>query len=161
MSREWWCHPTIQASHPLPPSFPFGSQSFLASGSFPMSQLFASDGQNIGVSASTSVLPMNSQDWFPLGWTDWISLQSKGLKSLLLHHSSFFFFPPHRFNGFNKFTPSVPICSTQYSFETPDRPSSGQESRSDLQSLKVQVLWAFCVAVALVRNWYLPIFGEL
>ena len=66
----------------------------------------------------------------------------------------------HRFNGFNKFTPSVPICSTQYSFETPDRPSSGQQSRSDLQSLKVQVLWAFLVAVALVWNWYLPIFGR-
>ena len=52
--------------------------------------------------------------------------------------SFFFFF--YRFNGFNKFTPSVPICSTQYSFETPDRTSGGQQSRSDLQSLKVQVL---------------------
>ena len=54
-------------------------QSFPASGSFQMSQLFASGGQNIRVSASTSVLPMNIQDWFPLGWTGWISLQSKGL----------------------------------------------------------------------------------
>ena len=54
-------------------------QSFPASGSFPMSQFFASGGQNIGVSASASVLPMNIQDWFPLGWTGWISLQSKGL----------------------------------------------------------------------------------
>ena len=53
-----------------------------------MSQLFASGGQSIGVSASTSVLPMNTQDWSPLGWTGWISLQSKGLKSLLQHHSS-------------------------------------------------------------------------
>ena len=60
---------------------PFSScpQSFPASGFFQMSQLFTSGGQSIGVSASTSVLPMNTQDWFPLGWTSWISLQSKGL----------------------------------------------------------------------------------
>ena len=72
----WWCHPTISSS-----VVPFSSylQSFPASGSFPMSQLFASGGQTIGVSASTSVLPMNTQDWSPLGWTGWISLQSKGL----------------------------------------------------------------------------------
>ena len=63
-------------------------QSFSASGSFPMNQFFASGGQNIGVSASKSVLPMNTQDWFPLGWTGWISLQSKGLSSLLQHYSS-------------------------------------------------------------------------
>ena len=69
---------------------PFSSllQSFPASGAFQMSQLFATGGQSIGVSASTSVLPMNIQDWFPLGWTGWISLQSKTLKSLLQHHSS-------------------------------------------------------------------------
>ena len=71
-----WCHPTISSS-----VIPFSSypQSFPASGSFPMSQLFASGGQSIGVSASTPVLPMNTQDWSPLGWTGWISLQSKGL----------------------------------------------------------------------------------
>ena len=71
-----WCHSTISSS-----VIPFSScpQSFPASGSFPMSQLFTSGGQSIGVSASTSVLPMNTQDWFPLGWTGWISLQSKGL----------------------------------------------------------------------------------
>ena len=57
-------------------------QSLPASGSFQMSQLFASGGQNIGVSASTSVLPMNTQDWSPLGWTGWISLQSKGLSGV-------------------------------------------------------------------------------
>ena len=68
----------IQPSHPLVP-FSSCPQSFPASGSFPMSQLFVSSGQSIGVSASTSVLPMNTQDWFPLGWTGWISLQSKGL----------------------------------------------------------------------------------
>ena len=69
-----WCHPTISSS-----VVPFFShlQSFPASGSFPMSQLFASGGQSIGVSAS--VLPMNTQDWSPLGWTGWISLQSRGL----------------------------------------------------------------------------------
>ena len=83
---SWWRHKTISSS-----VVPFSScpQTFPASGSFPMSQLFASGGQSIGVSASTSVLPMNTQDWSPLGWTGWISLQSKGLsKSLLQHHSS-------------------------------------------------------------------------
>ena len=80
-----WCHPTISSS-----VIPFSSclQSFPTSRSFEMSQLLASGGQNIGVSASASVLPMNTQDWFPLGWTGWISLPSKGLKSLLQHHSS-------------------------------------------------------------------------
>ena len=77
----------VQPSHPL---IPFSSclQSSPASGSFPMSQFFASGGQSIGVSASASVLPMNIQDWFPLGWTGWISLQSKGLSRVLQHHSS-------------------------------------------------------------------------
>ena len=71
-----WCHPTISSS-----VLPFSShlQSFPASGSFQMSQLFASGGHSIGVSASASVLPVNIQDWSPLGWTGWISLQSKGL----------------------------------------------------------------------------------
>ena len=71
-----WCHPTISSS--VVP-FSSGPQSFPTSGSFQMSQLFASGGQNIGASASISVLPMNIQDWFPLGWTGWISLLSKGL----------------------------------------------------------------------------------
>ena len=73
---SWWCHPAISSS-----VIPFSScpQSHPASGSFPMSQLFAWGGQSIGVSASASVLPMNIQDWSPLGWTGWISLQSKGL----------------------------------------------------------------------------------
>ena len=68
-----WCHLTISSSVFACP------QSFPASGSFQMSQLFPSGGQSIGVSASTSVLPMNTQDWSPLGWTGWISLLSKGL----------------------------------------------------------------------------------
>ena len=72
---SWRCHPTISSS-----VLPFSSpQSFPESGSFPMSQLFASGGQSIGVSALTSVLPMNTQDLSPLGWTGWMSLQSKGL----------------------------------------------------------------------------------
>ena len=71
-----WCHPTISSS-----VVPFSScpQSFPASGSFQMSQPFTTGGQSIGVSASASVLPMNTQDWSPLGWTGLISLQSKGL----------------------------------------------------------------------------------
>ena len=92
-----WCHPTISSS-----IVPFSScpQSFPALGSFQMSQFFASGGQSIGVSASKSVLPVNIQDWFPLGWTGWISLQSKGLsrvfsqhhgsKASILQHSAFF-----------------------------------------------------------------------
>ena len=81
---SWWCHPAISSS-----VVPFFSrpQSFPASGSFQMSQLFTSGGQSAGVSASTSVLPMNTQDW-SLGWTGWIALQSKGLKSHLQHHIS-------------------------------------------------------------------------
>ena len=70
-----WRHPAISSSV-VPFSCP---QSLAASGSFPMSQLFAWGGQSTGVSASASVLPMNTQDWSPLGWTGWISLQSKGL----------------------------------------------------------------------------------
>jgi len=80
-----WCHPTISF---FVVSFSFHLKSFPESGSFQMSQFFASGGQSIGVSASASVLPMNIQDWFPLEWTGWISLESKGLKSLLQHHSS-------------------------------------------------------------------------
>ena len=73
-----WCQPTISSA------IPFSShlQSSPASVSFPMSQLFVSGGQRIGVSASTSVLPMNTQDWSPLGWTGWISLQSKGFSKV-------------------------------------------------------------------------------
>jgi len=83
---SWWYHPIISSS-----VAPFSScpQSFPASESFPKSQLWASGGQSIGTSASVSVLPVNIQHWFPLGWTSWISLLFQGiLKSLLLHHSS-------------------------------------------------------------------------
>ena len=76
---SWWCHPTISSS-----VVPFSScsQSFPASGSFPVSRLFASGGQSTRVSASASVLPINIQGWFPLGLTGWISLQSKGLSRI-------------------------------------------------------------------------------
>ena len=77
-----WCHPTNSSS-----VIPFSScfQSFPASGSFPVSQFFASGGQSIGVSALASVIPKNIQDWFPLGWTGWISLQSKGLSRVFFN----------------------------------------------------------------------------
>ena len=96
-SLSWWCHATISST-----IVPFSShlQSFPASGSFPMSQFFAPGGQSIEVSASASVLPVNIQDLFPLGWSGWISLQSKGLsrvfsnttvqKASILRHSAFF-----------------------------------------------------------------------
>ena len=92
-----WCHPTISS---FVVAFSSCPQSFPASGSFQMSQFFSSGGQSIGVSASTSVLPMNTQDWSPLGWTGWISLQSEGLsrvfsnttvqKHQVFWHSAFF-----------------------------------------------------------------------
>ena len=80
-----WCHPATLSS-----VVPFSSclQSFPARGSFLMSQLFASGGQSIGASASTSILPMNIQDWFPLGWTGWISLQSKRLSRVFPNTTS-------------------------------------------------------------------------
>ena len=76
---SWWCHLTISSS-----IVPFSSclQSFPGSGSFQKSQLLASSSQSIGVSSSASVLPMNTQDWPPLGWTGWISLQSMGLSKV-------------------------------------------------------------------------------
>ena len=87
-----WCHPTISSS-----VVPFSSrlQSFPASGSFQMSQFFTSGGQSIGVSASTSVLPMNIQDWSPLGLTGWISLQSKGLSRVFSNTA----IQKHQFSG--------------------------------------------------------------
>ena len=86
-SRPWsqWCQPAISSS-----VVPFSScpQSLPASASFPMSQLFSSGSQSTRVSASASVLPMNIQDWFPLGWTGWISLQSKGLSRFFSNTTS-------------------------------------------------------------------------
>ena len=79
-----WCHPTISSSV-IP--FPSCLQSFPASGSFQMSQFFTLDGQSTGVSAATSTLPKNIQDLFPLGWTGWISLQSKGLSRVFSNNA--------------------------------------------------------------------------
>ena len=95
-----WCHPAISSS-----VLPFSScpQSFSASGSFPMSQLFAWGGQSIGVSASTSVLPMKTQDWSPLGWTGWTSLQSKGLSTV---------FSTSQFKSINSLVLSFPHSPT-------------------------------------------------
>ena len=79
-----WCHPTISSS-----VIPFSShlQSFPASESFPVSQFFASGGQSVGVSASASILPVDSQDWFCLGWTSWIPSQSKGLSGVFSNNT--------------------------------------------------------------------------
>ena len=91
-----WCHPTISSS-----VVPFSScpQSFPASGSFPVNQLFLASGHSIGVSPLASVLPVNTQDWFPLGWTGWISLQSKGLSRIFSNftvqkHQFFAYYSP-------------------------------------------------------------------
>ena len=80
-----WCHPTTSSS-----VIPFSScpHSFSVSGSFPMSQFFSSGSQSIGASASALVLPINTQDWFPLGWTGWISLKSKGLSRVFTSWST-------------------------------------------------------------------------
>ena len=81
-THVYWASDAIQPSYPLLPTFFSCPQSFLASGSFPMSQLFTSSGQSIGASDSASILPKNIHGWFPLRLTDLISLQSKGLSSV-------------------------------------------------------------------------------
>ena len=112
-----WCHPAISSS-----VIPFSScsQSFPASVSFPMSQLFQSDGQSIGVSASTSVLPMNIQDRFPLEWTVWTSLQSKGLSRVFskttIQKHQFFGAHPLRFNSHLFMTTGKTIALTIQTF---------------------------------------------
>ena len=113
---SWWCHPTISSS-----AVPFSSclQSFPASGSFPMSQLFASGGQNIGVSASKSVLPMNKQDWYPLGWTGWISLQSKGLSTVFSNTTV----QKHQFFGAQLYSPTLTSIHDDWKNHRLDGPS--------------------------------------
>ena len=98
-----WVGDAIQPSHPLVVPFSSCLQSFPASGSFQMCQLFVSGGQSIGASASASVLSMNTQDWSPLGWTGWISLQSKGLSE-----SS----PTPQFKSINSLALSFPYSPT-------------------------------------------------
>ena len=108
---SWWCHPAISSS--VVP-FSFYPQSLPASGSFPMSQLFAWGGQSIGVSASASVFPMNTQDWFPLGWTGWISLQSKGLsrndKSVFSLQVNWHLFDPNSLTNWTD-SPELDCCN--------------------------------------------------
>ena len=109
-----WCHPTISSS-----VVPFSScpQSFPTSGSFPMSQFFASGGQSIGVSDSASVLPMDIQDWSPLGWTGWISFQSQGLSRVFSSPTV----KKHQFFGtsflYGPTLSSVHDCWKNYSFD--------------------------------------------
>ena len=99
-----WCHPTISSS-----VVPFSSclQSFPASGSFPMSQFLESGGQSIGASASASVLPVNIQDWFPVGWTGWISFQSRRLSRVFSNTATRKHGVPH----------GVPVLSNEVWFE--------------------------------------------
>ena len=129
---SWWCHPTVSSSAAL---FSFCRQSFPASESFPTSQLFAWGGQNIGVSASTSVLPVSVQRWFPLGLTGLIFLPSKGLSRVfcctILKHQLGAFFDAHQFslvlsllygptplNGRNKMFYAVcGVCASGESFK--------------------------------------------
>ena len=113
-----WCHPTILSS-----VIPFSSclQSFTASGSFQMSQFFQSGGQSTGVSASASVLPMNIQGWFPLGWTGWISLLSKRLSRVfsgttVWKHQFFGSQPSLRFNSHLYMTTGETIALTIWTF---------------------------------------------
>ena len=115
-SSTWWCHPAISSS-----VVPFSScpQSLPASGSFPVSQLFAWGGQGTGVSASASVLPMNTQDWSPLGWTGWISLQSKGLSRVFSNTT----LQKHQF-----FSLAYPISNRHFKFLT-CRPDSWSTSK--------------------------------
>ena len=129
---SWWCHPTISSS-----VVPFSSclQSFPASGSFPVSQLFPSDGQSIGVSASASVLPMSTQDWFSLEWTCWISLHPRDSQE-----SS----PTPQFKSINSSALTFLYSPTLTSIHDcwKNRPISGILPRDNLWECKlVQPLW--------------------
>ena len=117
-ASSWWCHPAISSS-----VVPFSScpQSLPASRSFPVSQLVTWGGQSIGVSASASILPMNTQDWSPLGWTGWISLQSKGLSRVFsnttVQKHQFFSTPlSSQFNSHPYMTTGKTIALTRRSF---------------------------------------------
>ena len=122
-----WCHPTISSS-----VIPFSAcpQSFPASGSLPVSQLFTKDGQSIGASASASVLPMNIQDWFPLGSTGLISLQSKGLSrvfSSITVQNHQILAPSLLYGTTLMPCPGKGACKTQWSYE----PCGAGHSKTD------------------------------
>ena len=129
-----WVSDAIQPSHSLLSL----SQSFPAPGSFQMSQLFASGGQSIGVSASTSVLPVNTQDWSPLGWTGWISWQSKGLSRVFSNttvHSS-------------QFTKaSIPLCSAFFIVQL-----SHPYMTTEKWQVRGNVVWTSAVAMCSVAS---------
>ena len=116
-SLGWWCYPTISSS-----IIPFSShlQPFPASGSFQMSQFLTSGGQSIGVSASTSDLPMNLQDWFPLGWTGWIFLQSKELSRVCSNTTV----QMHQFFGAQLFGPTLTSIYDYWNYGGGKRPLS-------------------------------------
>ena len=122
---RWWCHPTVSSS-----VIPFSSclQSFPASGSFQMRRFFACGGQSIGVSASTSVLPVNIQDWFPLGLTGLISLQSKGLSRVFYNTTVW----KHQFFGAQLYSPAL---TSMISLLVP--------WNSDLTYSKADFLWVY------------------
>ena len=136
-----WCHPTISSS-----VVPFSSclKPFPASGSFQMSQLFASGGQSIGVSASTLVLPINIQDWFPLGWTSWISLKSKGLSRVFSNTTV----QKHQFFGarsvqFSSVSQSCPTLCDPMIGSTPGLPVCHQL----LEFTRMYLIW-FSILIA-------------
>ena len=109
---SWWCHQTIPSS-----VVPFSClKSFPPSGSFQMSRFFASGGQSIGVSASTSVLPMNVQDWFLLGWPGWISLQSKGLSRVFSNTTV----QKHQFFGVIRYCYYLCLCLCLFAYKLVD-----------------------------------------
>ena len=132
---SWWCHPTISSS-----VIPFSScpQSLPASGSFQMSQFFASGGQNIAVSASTSFHPMNTQDWSPLGWTCWISLQSKGLSRVFSNTT----FQNHQFLG-------APLSTLAWKIPWTEEPGRLQS----MGSLQVGHDWATSLWLFTFMRW--------
>ena len=142
---SWWCHPTISSS-----VVPFSScfQSFPASGSFQMSQFFASGGQSIAVSASASVLPMNIQDWSPLGWTGWISLQSKGLSRVFSNTTV----QKYQFFGSQlSLEKAMAPHSSTLAWKIPQMKETGR--LQSMGSLRVRHNWAASLSLCTFMHW--------
>ena len=146
-----WCHPTISSS-----VVPFSScpQSFPASGSFPVSQSFSSGGKSNGVSASKSVLPMTTQDWSPLGWTGWISLQSKGLSRVFSNAGS----RPERTGPLHgpKREQRVSLCPATPSCESIDwhLSPSGKKHPGDLSPVFLVLINSSCLKPVFYLMFY-------
>ena len=134
-----WCHPAISSS-----VVPFSSwpQSLPASGSFPMSQLFTWGSQSTGVSASASVLPMNTQDWSSLGWTGWISLQSKGLSRVFSNTTV----QKHQILPYSTLIPPGKINHTMLPFPWRFLTSHSPEIRYILSLLQLSMSLATCIS---------------